>query len=120
MKPEELVQITHAARRDYLEDASHVSIAAELGLSRFKVARMIDKARDLGIVRIEIQEPAEIDTRLSISLTRTCKLRRAVVVRAPSREPDAVQEALGRAAAQLLEEIVVEGDVRRVPPRDAR
>lgn len=111
MKPDELVQITHAARRYYLEDASHVSIAAELGLSRFKVARMIEKARDLGIVRIEIQEPADIDTHLSMALARQFGLRRAVVVRVPSQDTAAVQEALGRAAAQLLEEIVVEGDM---------
>ncbi|WP_136588134.1 MULTISPECIES: sugar-binding transcriptional regulator [Actinomycetes] len=111
MNPEELVQTTHAARRYYLDNASHVSIAAELGISRFKVARMIDKARELGIVRIEIQEPVDVDTELSIALGRAFGLRRAVVIRTPGEEPRALQEALGKAAARLLEEIVVEGDM---------
>lgn len=111
MNPEELVKITHAARRYYVDDASHVSIAAELGVSRFKIARMIDKARDLGIVRIEVREPADVDTELSLALARRFGLVRAVVARAPSQDPGAIQEILGRLAAQLLEEIVVDGDV---------
>ncbi|MHC9043245.1 sugar-binding transcriptional regulator [Microbacterium saperdae] len=72
---------------------------------------MIEKARELGIVRIEIQEPSDVDTHLSMALTRKFGLKRAVVVRTPSPEPEAIQEVLGRAAAQLLEEIVVEGDM---------
>jgi len=34
-----------------------VSIAADLGISRFKVARLLEWARSEGIVRIEVAEP---------------------------------------------------------------
>jgi hypothetical protein len=42
------------ARRYYLQEQSKVDIAALLGISRFKVARLLDEARSTGLVRIEI------------------------------------------------------------------
>ena len=111
MGPDELVQIGYVADRHYRGGRSRVELADELGISRFKVARMLDKALDLGIVRIEICLPDSIDTRLSNDLKRTFGLKRAIVVHAPSQEPVAVQDALGRVAAQLLPEIVKEGDL---------
>ena len=49
------------ARRYYLDQRSKVEIAGELGLSRFKIARLLDMARDSGLVRIEIGHPSLID-----------------------------------------------------------
>src|SRR5918992_604450 len=45
--PAALVLTATVARRYYLEGASKSDIAAELGLSRFKVARMLELVRDL-------------------------------------------------------------------------
>ena len=41
------------ARRYYLDERSKVEIAEELGVSRFKIARLLEVARDSGLVRIE-------------------------------------------------------------------
>ncbi|GAA4949124.1 hypothetical protein GCM10023238_14300 [Streptomyces heliomycini] len=49
------------ARRFYLEQRSKVEIAKEFGISRFKVARLLDAAVAHDIVRIDITVPAEID-----------------------------------------------------------
>lgn len=49
--------MVHAARRYYLDDASKVAIAEELDISRFKVARLLEEARDQGIVRIDVVDP---------------------------------------------------------------
>ncbi len=57
-----------AARRYFLDGASKSEIAAELGISRFKVARLLDEARRDGIVRIEIGAVPEIDVVLSREL----------------------------------------------------
>ena len=111
MGPDELVQIGYVADRYYHGGRSRVELADELGISRFKVARMLDKALDLGIVRIEICLPDSIDTRLSNELKQTFDLKRAIVVRTPNQEPEVLRDALGRVAAQLLPEIVHEGDV---------
>ncbi len=46
--PAALVLTATVARRYYLDGATKSDIAAELGLSRFKVARLLDEARATG------------------------------------------------------------------------
>lgn len=111
MGPDELVQISHVARRFYIDKASHVQIGEELGVSRFKVARMLDKAVQSGVVKITIQNPASVDLDLSIELKNRFGLQHALAVTTPSDEPEVIQSALGAVAAQLLEEIVPAGAV---------
>ena len=64
--PAALVLTATVARRYYLEGESKSDIAASLGLSRFKVARLIDRALATGLVRIEIDSHGEIDLDLSV------------------------------------------------------
>src|SRR6478752_10715630 len=77
------------ARRFYLEGASKSEIAQELGLSRFKVARVLDHARSSGLVRIELHYEGELDLDLSVRLASHLQLRRCLVIDAP--EDDLVQ-----------------------------
>ncbi|MFE7732504.1 hypothetical protein [Microbacterium sp. NPDC057442] len=44
------------ARAHYLEDRSRVDISDALGISRFKVARLLSRAKEEGIVTIEIHD----------------------------------------------------------------
>lgn len=111
MGPDELIRVAHAARLYYLEDRSRVDIAAELGVSRFKVARMLEKARDLGIVTISVELPDEIDPELSIRLRNAFGLIRSVVVMPPSESSEAIRRSIGAAAATLLQEIVTTSDL---------
>ena len=99
-----------AARRFYLEGVSKSDIAVELGVSRFKVARMLDWARESGLVRIELDTRGEIDLDLSVRLRAAHGLRHCIVIDAPE-EDEVLRGALGRAAAELLAEIVEPGDV---------
>jgi DNA-binding transcriptional regulator LsrR (DeoR family) len=109
--PAALVLTATAARRYYLEGASKSDIAAELGLSRFKVARMLDRARATGLVRIELEAPGEIDLDLSVRLRTAHGLRHSVVIDASEDDDDLLRTALGRGTAELLAEIVEPGDV---------
>jgi DNA-binding transcriptional regulator LsrR (DeoR family) len=111
MGPDERVQIGYAARRFYLDRVSHLAIATELGVSRFKVARMLDKALESGIVAITIDSPATVDLELSVELKNRFGLHYAFAVTTPNEEPEVIQDALGKVAAELLEEIVQEGAV---------
>jgi DNA-binding transcriptional regulator LsrR (DeoR family) len=100
-----------AARRYFIDGASKSEIAQELGISRFKVARLLDAARRDGIVRIEIGAPPEIDIRLSSELAARYGLRDALVVR-PIDGPDEFRRAqLGRACAELLTQTLEANDV---------
>lgn len=100
------------ARRYYLDGESKVDIAAELGLSRFKVARLLELAKDSGIVRIEVVEPVEEQVlELAERVRSRWGLRECVVV------PDSAspREDVGRAAADLLGRLVGPQDVLGMP-----
>lgn len=115
MGPAELVQAAAMARRFYLEGKSKIQIAEEFGVSRFKVARVLETALERDLVRIEIRVPAELDAERSDALRARYGLRHAVVVESPT-SVDEIEESpdpenLGEVAADLLGELVTEGDV---------
>src|SRR5918999_3415266 len=109
--PSALVLTATAARRYYLEGVNKSDIAAELGVTRFKVARMLEQARATGLVRIELDARGEIDLDLSVRLRTAHDLRHCVVIDAPEDDEALLRAALGRSTAELLEEIVEPGDV---------
>jgi DNA-binding transcriptional regulator LsrR (DeoR family) len=110
--PASLVLSATVARRYYFDGASKSDIAADLGLSRFKVARLLEQARASGLVRIELDYRGGIDLDLSVRLGTAYGLRRCVVVDAHEEDDEALLRAeLGRAAAGLLSEIVEADDV---------
>lgn len=109
--PAQLVLTASIARRYYVDGRSKVEIADEFQLSRFKVARLLEAARSSGMVRIEIGYPGGIDLDLSARLQDKLGLRRAIVVDTPEEDPAALRALLGKAAADLLTEIVTTDDV---------
>lgn len=100
-----------AARRFYLDGASKSEIAAELGLSRFKVARMLERARNEGLVRIELHYEGELDLDLSVRLGTHVGVPRCLVIDTAEHDEAVLRSQLGRTAAGLLSEIVDEDDV---------
>ncbi|WP_016905537.1 sugar-binding transcriptional regulator [Streptomyces xiaopingdaonensis] len=113
MGPAELMQAAAMARRFYLEGKSKIQIADEFGVSRFKVARVLETALERDLIRIEIRVPAELDAERSDALRAKYGLRHVVVVESPAEAADdaADPENLGEVAADLLGELVTEGDV---------
>lgn len=109
--PAALVLTATVARRFFLDGASKSDIAGELGLSRFKVARLIEQARASGLVRIELDYRGEIDLDLSVRLRAAYGLRHSVVIDCPDDDDALLRTNLGRAGAGLLEEIVQADDV---------
>ena len=109
--PASLVLSALVARRYYLDGRSKVEIASEFGLSRFKVARLIDVARSSGLVRIEIGRQGPIDVDLSARVQDRFGLRHAIVVDTPDDLPAPLRQQLGQVAAELLAEVVGPDDV---------
>src|SRR5215218_6255027 len=109
--PAALVLTATVARRYYLDGESKSDIADQLGLSRFKVARLLDQARETGLVRIELDYRGELDLDLSVQLSQAHALEHCVVVDAPEDDEALLRESIGRAAARLLSEIVRPDDV---------
>lgn len=91
------------ARRHYLAGESKVEIAGALGISRFKVARLLDQARAEGSVRIQVVDPHEGCDPLAVGIREEFGLQGARVVPSDLPQPLLAQE-LGAAGARLLGE----------------
>jgi DNA-binding transcriptional regulator LsrR (DeoR family) len=109
--PAAAVLAATVARRYYLDGVSKSEIADELGLSRFKVARVLDRARSSGLVRIELHYEGEIDLDLSVRLGTHLHLRRCLVIDSPDEDEPVLRTNLGKVAAGLLTEIIEPDDV---------
>jgi DNA-binding transcriptional regulator LsrR (DeoR family) len=111
-RPSELVLAARVARQFYLDGVSKVDIAEQLGISRFRVARLLDSARDAGMVRIEIGLPGgSLDAGLSAELCAAFGLRQAFVFDFPDDDEPALRARLGEAAAQVLTDLITPDDV---------
>src|ERR1700722_11242198 len=114
-RPSEVVLAARVARQFYLEGISKVDIADRLGISRFRVARLLDSARESGLVRIEIGLPGgALDAGLSAELCSAFGLRHAFVFNFPEDgSPDGapLRQRLGEAAGQVLMDLITPGDV---------
>lgn len=103
-------ELAVVARRYYIDGASKVEVAEELGVSRFKVARMLEEAVESGVVTITVDDAGAVDTRLSERLRRHLGLQRCVVVSGSGSTTD-LRRHVGSAAAGLLNEVLEPGNV---------
>ncbi|MGP9539381.1 sugar-binding transcriptional regulator [Brachybacterium sp. AOP43-C2-M15] len=87
------------ATEHHLDGASKVELARRHGLSRFQVARLLDEARDEGIVRIEIVDPAAAGRELA-PLARQLGISSVTVT--ASRPGESMRAAIARQVAGLL------------------
>ncbi len=108
---DELVLATRIARRYFLDNRTKIEIADEFAISRFKVARLLDVARDRGIVTITITGPGALDIELSEAIRRRFGLRHAIVVSTSPGDDARIRRQLGQVAAELLMEIARPEDV---------
>lgn len=97
------------ARRYYINDESMVVIGQKLGISRFKVARMLQEARDSGLVTITLHSGGEEDEVLSGRLAKHLALRRASVVEAFGTTEE-IRRIVGARAGQILAGTVQPGE----------
>jgi len=113
-RPSEVVIAARVARQFYLEGVSKIEIADRLGISRFRVARLLESARESGLVRIEIGLPGgSLDVGLSAELCSVFGLKEAFVFKFPddSDGASALRRRLGEAAGQALMDLIKPGDV---------
>lgn len=104
------------ARRFYVQDESKVDIGKELGMSRFKVARLLEAARAQGVVRIEIVGEPSVDYALSQRLSQSLSIDGVLVVRSHDGQSEAeTRRDLGTVAAAELTRILTADDVLGLP-----
>jgi DNA-binding transcriptional regulator LsrR (DeoR family) len=111
-RPAEIVLAAHVARQFYLEGVSKVEIAERLGISRFRVARLLDSAHEAGMVRIDIGLPGgSLDAGLSAELCSAFGLKYAFAFDFPDEDEPALRRRLSEAAGQALMDIITPRDV---------
>lgn len=113
--PDELTWDEHEllariAHRSYVDGRTQEEIAQEFGLSRPKVQRLLERARQAGVVDIHIEAPPGLNLELEAQLVEAFSLTDAIV--SPDRmDADARREAVARSAAKYLERRLQDGAV---------
>lgn len=110
-RPLHRVQAALAARRFFIAQRTKSEIAEELGVSRFKVARLIDTAIAEGIIQFTISEPDDLDTELADAVRRAYGLKVVLVLEGADLPTNDLTAPLGNLAAQFLDETLVDGQV---------
>lgn len=93
---------TQVARLFFDRQLSKVEIGRRLGISRFRVARLLAEARQRGLVRIEYRDVVERDRDLAVELERRFGLDLCVVA-AGAEDP---RQVTARLAADLVAELI--------------
>lgn len=108
-RPLQRIQAALAARRHFVGQQTKLQIADELGVSRFKVARLIDAAIQQGIIRFVITEPEDLDPELGEKVRSKYGLKAVLALEGPDLPTSELTTPLGNLAASLLDEILVDG-----------
>jgi DNA-binding transcriptional regulator LsrR (DeoR family) len=109
--PAELLLMAGLARGLFIEGKSKTELAAEYGVSRYKVARLLGAARELGLIEVSVKLPGRLDADLSHRLRAAFGLSRAIVLATPNTAQTALRQAFAPVVADLLTELVEPDDV---------
>lgn len=110
MKRSDRKLMARVGREHYIEGLSNTEIGEQLGISRFKVARLLERALEEGIVKIQVVETGLPDGEMGAKLAEHLGLARCIVVRAEGDEAE-VRRQVGAEAAELLSDTLVEGEI---------
>lgn len=108
---EEQVRYVYAALQHLQHDRSTIDIAEELGVSRFTVGRMVQRARDAGLVEVRARMRDPIDPELSRRLAARFGLSSALVLVAPVYDAEQTRSVIASVTAKLFMELVEEDQV---------
>ncbi len=100
--------LARIAHRWYLDDRTQSEIAREFGLSRPKVQRLLERARQSGVVQIHIEAPIGVDLGLEARLMGAFELTDAIVSQSAP-DPESQRAGVARSAARYLERHLRDG-----------
>ncbi len=100
--------LLEAARFYYEHHLTQSQIASKLEVSRPTVSRLLQEARDQGVVRIQILDPGATGTRLEQKLRDQFGLKQVVVVPYDGESSQVLKSRLGYALVNLLDSLLEE------------
>lgn len=98
--------IIEAARLYYEHNLTQTQIGRKLNTSRSTVSRLLQQARDTGIVQIKIEYPWRRNTELEHTLMSRYRVREVRVLESLGRSSESIFDGLGKLAAEYLDSFV--------------
>lgn len=111
MVKDKLARVVRAAKMYYQLDYSQQTIAKELGISRPSVSRLLQEAKERGIVQIQIIDPDQDVQELAEALQEKFQLKECFITDSPINDEQVIKEEIGRKTAEYIHTIVKDGDV---------
>ncbi|WP_197429734.1 sugar-binding transcriptional regulator [Auraticoccus cholistanensis] len=108
---DQVVLHTYVAMQNLAHGRAVNDIAEEIGKSRFATARMVRRARELGLIEVTAKVPDPVDVDLSARLAQRYGLRSALVVATQSTNATEAREAIARITARYILDDIEEDDV---------
>ena len=90
----------------YKAGKTHEEISAVLGLCRFKISRLLKKARSTGLVSIRINLPADDLTETEVKLEKKFGLKQSIIVKVNEFDDNKPALQIGKAGALYLSSII--------------
>ena len=107
----ELRLMLKACDQYYRRGLTHTEIAANLGTTRFAVARMLKAALDDGLVTVKILEPESLHPELERALEDDYGVRTALVIDDDELTSEEIRNRVADAAGRYLLQTISGGDV---------
>jgi deoxyribonucleoside regulator len=101
--------LVEVARLYYEDELNQQEIASKVGTSRPSISRLLQQARNEGIVRIEINDPSQRHHLLEQSVKEKYRLKQVRIVPSEMNSEQKIKMRLGQAAARYLDEVVFDG-----------
>jgi len=105
-KPPDMRRLVEVARLYYESGLTQAEIARILHVSRPSVQRMVQAAREQGIVRISISDPLDLAGTLGKELQAAFGLERVIIVPSVPGDRQATKARVGEAGARYLETVL--------------
>ena len=99
MNWDERRQIVKVATLYYFEGLTQAEIAKKIGVSRPLISKLLNKAKEHGIVEIYIRDENAHTVELEHQLERKYGLKEAIVIPTAGRNSDMIKHSLGKAAS---------------------
>ncbi|SHE79183.1 DNA-binding transcriptional regulator LsrR, DeoR family [Seinonella peptonophila] len=103
---EDKKQLIKIAKMYYLEELTQAAIAKKVGVSRPVISKMLQRAKDEGIVEITIHDDGFDLTEWEQQIASYYHLRDVVIVSTEDMNAEAALTTLGRAAAQFVSKAI--------------
>ena len=100
--------IIQVVEKYYVEQLTQSQIAKQIGVSRSTISRMLSRARDEGIVRIQIVYPQVRHTSIEADLRKRFNLSETIVIALPKQvlEEDELRSWVGIQAAPFVNQMI--------------